>query len=131
MRVGIRDAPVVFVFKFVFGRARSGIAAQPELLDEHFPFRIGREFLKRGPRFIGNDVDHVLIEPFRETGLRRARGVRRLRFPGGKSDRGAAIRTTVAKKNVPALLGFWDRADDEFLNRDYGPVYSERLSGSY
>jgi hypothetical protein len=35
------------------------------------------------------------------------------------------------KKNVPALLGFWDRADDEFLNRDYGPVYSERLSGSY
>ena len=63
MLVGIRDTAIMFLFELVLNRARRRIAPLPELLDELFPFVIGRQFLERGALFIGDDVDHVLIQP--------------------------------------------------------------------
>ena len=63
MVVGIRDAPVVFLFEFVFRRAGSGIAAQPELFDEVLALRVGLQAFECRALFVGDDVGDVLGEP--------------------------------------------------------------------
>ena len=66
MRIGKRDAPVVFGFKFVFRRAWRGIAPQPELLDELRALGIACQFFEGGAFLVADDIHHVLIEPFRK-----------------------------------------------------------------
>src|ERR1035441_120873 len=43
MLVGIRDAPVVFLFEFVYHRTGGRVAAKPELFDEVLTFRLGSQ----------------------------------------------------------------------------------------
>src|SRR5260370_41549650 len=64
MLVGICDTAVMFHLEVVLNGAWSGIAPQPELLDKLLALRIGRHVLERRSFVIGNDVDHVLIQPF-------------------------------------------------------------------
>ena len=64
MLVGIGDAAVVLFFELVLFRIGRGIAAQPELLDELVALFVVGELGEGGALFIGDDVAHVLVEPF-------------------------------------------------------------------
>jgi hypothetical protein len=61
--VGVGDAPVVLFFKLVFLRIRRRIAPQPELLDELLALLVGRKAPERRALFVGDDVEHVLVQP--------------------------------------------------------------------
>jgi hypothetical protein len=63
MLIGIRDAPVMLFFEFVFYRVRGGVAPQPELLDELVPFFIVGQLLECRPFLVGDDVADVLVQP--------------------------------------------------------------------
>src|ERR1035438_561416 len=57
MFVGVGDAAVMF---FLERRA----ALNPELLDELLALLVGGESLERGALLVGDDVGHILGEPF-------------------------------------------------------------------
>src|SRR3954447_17066268 len=61
--VSILDAPVVFLFHFVFHRAGSGVTPLPELFNEVLALRIGLQALEGPPLVIADDVSHILSEP--------------------------------------------------------------------
>src|SRR5579864_1296506 len=61
--VGVRDALVVLFFVFVLFGVRRGIATLPEGLDEVVALLVVGELFESSALFVGNDVDHVLIEP--------------------------------------------------------------------
>src|ERR1700685_3880856 len=61
--VGIGDAAVMLFAIFVFFGVRSGIAAQPELLDELLAFVVGGQALENLPLLIGDDVGNFLVQP--------------------------------------------------------------------
>src|SRR5580765_5165446 len=63
MFVGVGDAAVVLVLKFVFGGVRSRITALPERLDEVLAFFVVRQLLERRPLLVGDDPGNVLVEP--------------------------------------------------------------------
>src|SRR6185312_90987 len=61
--VGIGDTAVVFVFEFVLGRIRGGIAALPEGLNKMVALFVVRE-LHEGLFFlVSNNVGHVFVHP--------------------------------------------------------------------
>jgi len=64
MVVGVCDAPVMLFLIFVFLGIRSGVAPQPELLDELLPLIIGVEPLKSLALFVGDDVSDIFFQPF-------------------------------------------------------------------
>ena len=61
--VGVGDAPVMLFTELVVRGVRIGIAAQPELLDERVPLFIVAQILEGVFLFVGDDPDHILIEP--------------------------------------------------------------------
>ena len=61
--VGVLDAAIVLFAEFVLLGIRSGIAAEPELLDECVALFIGAEEFESLLFFRGDDVTHVFIEP--------------------------------------------------------------------
>ena len=61
--VGIRDAAVMLFFVFVLFGIRSGVAAQPEVLDELLPLLVGLELLEGFAFFVGDDLDDVFVQP--------------------------------------------------------------------
>ena len=63
MLVGVGDAAVMLFLEFVFFGVRSGIAAQPELLDELLALLVGAQRFERLRSSSRDDVDHVLIQP--------------------------------------------------------------------
>ena len=63
MFVGIRDAPVVLFLELVLDGVGSGVAAEPELLDELFAFLVGGELFEGFALFIGDDVGDIRVEP--------------------------------------------------------------------
>src|ERR1700733_4104357 len=63
MLVGVGDAPVVFFFVFVLFGVRSGVAAQPELLNKVVALFVVGELLKGGSFLVGDNPDYVLVQP--------------------------------------------------------------------
>src|SRR5579864_1256247 len=61
--VGVGDALVVLFFVFVLFGVRRRIAALPEGLNKVVALFVVGELLKRSTLFVGDDVDHVLVEP--------------------------------------------------------------------
>src|ERR1022692_1736762 len=64
MVVGVSDAPVVLFLELVLFGVRSGVAPQPELLDELFALFVRGEAMEGGLLLIGDDVDDVFVQPF-------------------------------------------------------------------
>ena len=50
--------------KFVIGRVRIWVAAQPEIFDEVFPLFIILQLLECLHFLVGDDPDHILLKPF-------------------------------------------------------------------
>src|SRR5262249_9119079 len=63
MLVGVGDAAVVFFLELVFDGIGSGIAPQPELLDELLAFFIVLQAAESRPFFISDDQCNVLAGP--------------------------------------------------------------------
>ena len=63
MLVGICNATVVLLAKFVIRRVRIRIAPQPELLDEGIPLLIVAQRLEGFALFVRDDPGHILIQP--------------------------------------------------------------------
>src|SRR6202162_1984111 len=61
--VGISDAAVVLFLEFILDGVGSGVAAQPELLDELLALLVGAELEEGLPLFVGDDVQDVFLEP--------------------------------------------------------------------
>ena len=61
--VGIRNPLVVLFLVFVFFGVRRGIAPLPESFNEVVALFIVRELLESCSLFIGDDVNHVFVEP--------------------------------------------------------------------
>src|SRR5260370_41728646 len=61
---GVGYPPVVFLFEFISGRSWSGVAPEPELLDELLALLVGSKILIGGCFFRGVGVDHILGHPF-------------------------------------------------------------------
>jgi len=59
--VGVLDTPVVFFFVLVFGRPRSGVPAQPELLDKMVALLISPEPSKDNALQIVDDLSDIFI----------------------------------------------------------------------
>src|SRR5580698_5934897 len=64
MLVGVGNALVVLFFVLVLFGVRSGIATLPESFDERIALFVVAELLEGRLLFVGDDPDHVLIEPF-------------------------------------------------------------------
>ncbi len=64
--VGVRNPTIVLFLVLVFHRARGGVAAQPELLNELLPFLVGVQVLEGIPLFRRDNVNHVLFQPLLE-----------------------------------------------------------------
>src|ERR1017187_7997577 len=63
MFVGIGNAAVVFFLVFILRRVRSGIAAQPELLDKLVTLLVVGELFEGGHFLRSDDVTHVFVKP--------------------------------------------------------------------
>ena len=61
VRVG--DAAIVLFLEFVLWRVRSGIATQPELLDELVTLFVVGQLLERRELFRRDDLAHVFVQP--------------------------------------------------------------------
>src|SRR5712692_5068905 len=64
MLVGVRDATVVLVFKFVFCSIRGWIAALPESFDELLALFLVRELFESCALFVRDNPAHILVQPF-------------------------------------------------------------------
>ena len=63
---GVCDPSIMLFFEFIDGRARIGIAAAPELLDEVLLLFQCCQALEDALLFIRDDVDGILVQPFLE-----------------------------------------------------------------
>src|ERR1017187_6605790 len=63
MLIGVSNAPVIFLFEFVFRTAGVRIAALPEVFYERLTLVVGGEFLKGSPLFVSNNVGNFLAQP--------------------------------------------------------------------
>src|SRR5579863_5075297 len=61
--VGVGDAPVMLLTKFVFLGVRSRIAPQPEILDERLPLVVGLQRLKNLPLLVRDYVADLFVQP--------------------------------------------------------------------
>src|SRR5271170_3942466 len=64
MLVGICDPPVMLFFVFVLFRVGSGVAALPESFNEVVALFVVGKLFEGGPFLVGDNPDHVLVQPF-------------------------------------------------------------------